>query len=87
MSKQQKLDLDPKAIQEINFTWNLDRVEGSSMFFITEEAKETVKVFSQAKNIGPQDIRGRPPPTSPGPPLNYLFYPDALKWRPGDVLI
>ena len=65
MSKQQKLDLDPKAIQQINFTWNLDRVEGSSMFFITEEAKETVvdflkgevKVFSQAKNIGPQDIR------------------------------
>ena len=49
------------------------------MFFITEEAKETVKVFSQAKNIGPQDIRGRSPPTSPGPPLNYLFYPDALK--------
>ena len=49
------------------------------MFFITEEAKETVKVFSQAKNIGPQDIRGRPPPTSPGLPLNYLFYPDALK--------
>ena len=95
MSKQQKLDLDPKAIQQINFTWNLDRVEGSSMFFITEEAKETVvdflkgevKVFSQANNIGPQDTRGRPPPTSPGPPLNFLFYRDALKWRPGDVLI
>ena len=57
------------------------------MFFITEEAKETVvdflkgevKVFSQAKNIGPQDTRGRPPPTSPGPPLNFLFYRDALK--------
>ena len=45
MSKQQKLDLDPKAIQQINFTWNLDRVEGSSMFFITEEAKETVVDF------------------------------------------
>ena len=33
LSKEQKLNLDPKAIQEINFTENLDRGEGTSMFF------------------------------------------------------
>ena len=42
MSKQQKLDADPKAIQQINFTGNLDRVLGRTMFFIIEEAKETL---------------------------------------------
>ena len=42
MSKQQKLDADPKAIQQINFTGNLDRVVGGTMFFIIEEAKETL---------------------------------------------
>ena len=41
LSKQQKLDADPKAIQQINFTGNLDRVEISRVFFITEVAKET----------------------------------------------
>ena len=45
LSKQQKLDADPKAIQQINFTGNLDRGEGSTMFFITEEAKEIVLNF------------------------------------------
>ena len=33
LSKQQKLDADPKAIQQINFTGNLDRTEGTTMFF------------------------------------------------------
>ena len=47
LSKQQKLDADPKAIQQINFTGNLDRAEGSTMFFIIEEAKETVLDFSK----------------------------------------
>ena len=47
LSKQQKLDADQKAIQQINFTWNLDRAEGSAMFFIIEEAKETVLDFSK----------------------------------------
>ena len=42
LSKQQKLDADPKAIQKINFNENLDRAEGSTMFFIIEKAKETV---------------------------------------------
>ena len=39
LSKQQKLDADPKAIQQINFTRNLDRAEGVTMFFIFQEAK------------------------------------------------
>ena len=47
LSKQQKLDSDPKVIQQINFTVNLDKAEGSTMFFIIEEAKETVLDFSK----------------------------------------
>ena len=47
LSKQQALDADPKAIQQINFTANLDRAGNTTMFFITEEAKETVLDFSQ----------------------------------------
>ena len=47
LSKQQKLDADPKAIQQINFTGNLDRAEGATMLFIIEEVKETVLDFSK----------------------------------------
>ena len=47
LSKREALDFDPKAIQQINFTGNLNRPAGPSMFFITEEAKETVLDFSQ----------------------------------------
>ena len=47
LSKQQKLDADPKALQQINFTGNLNRAEGATMFFIIEEAKETVLDFSK----------------------------------------
>ena len=47
LSKQQELDSDPKAIQQINFTRNLYKVGGSTMLFITEEAKETILDFSQ----------------------------------------
>ena len=47
LSKQQALDADPRAIQQINFTANLDRVENTTIFFITEEAKETVLDISQ----------------------------------------
>ena len=54
LSKQQALDVYPRAIQQINFTENLDRVGNPTMFFIIKEAKETVldclqetvKVFS-----------------------------------------
>ena len=45
--KQQALDADPRATQQINFTVNLDRVGNTEMFFIIKEAKETVLVFSQ----------------------------------------
>ena len=47
LSKQQVLDADPRAIQQINFTANLDRAGNTTMFFIIEEAKETVLDFSQ----------------------------------------
>ena len=47
LSKQQALDAYPRAIQQINFTANLDRNGNTAMFFITEEAKETVLDFSQ----------------------------------------
>ena len=45
LSKQQAPDADPKARQQINFTGNLDRAEGATMFFIIEEAKEAVLEF------------------------------------------
>ena len=47
LSKQQALDADLRAIQQINFTANLERAEGTTMFFIIEQAKETVLDFSQ----------------------------------------
>ena len=47
LSKQQALDADPKAIQQINFTANLDRENNTRFYFILEEAKETVFEFSQ----------------------------------------
>ena len=47
LSKQQALDADPRAIQQINFTANLDRNENTTMFFIIGEEKETVLKFSQ----------------------------------------
>ena len=47
LSKQQALDADPKAIQQINFTANLDREGRTRFYFILEEAKETVFEFSQ----------------------------------------
>ena len=47
LSKQQALDADPNAIQQINFIANLDRVGNTTMFLITEEAKETILDFSQ----------------------------------------
>ena len=47
LSKQQVLDADPRAIQQINLTANLDRAGNTTMFFIIEKAKETVLDFSQ----------------------------------------
>ena len=45
VSKQQALDADPKAIQQINFTGDLEQQD--TIFFNIEEAKETVLDFSQ----------------------------------------
>ena len=42
LSKQQALDAYPKAIQQINFTANLDRAVNTRIYFIFEEAKETL---------------------------------------------
>ena len=47
LSKPQALDADPRAIQQINFTANLDRARNTTMFFIIEEVKEIVLDFSQ----------------------------------------
>ena len=47
LSKQQALDANPRATQQINFTANLERDEDTTMFFIIEEAKETVLGFPQ----------------------------------------
>ena len=47
LSKQQALDADPRATQQINFTANLDRAGNTSIYFILEEAKETILNFSE----------------------------------------
>ena len=47
LSKQQALDANPKAIQQINFTPNLNGKRNTTMFFIIEEAKETILDFSK----------------------------------------
>ena len=47
LSKQQALDADPRAIQQINFTANLDRAGNTTMLFIIEEAEEAVLAFHQ----------------------------------------
>ena len=50
LSKQQVLDADPRAMEQINFTANLDRAGNKRIFFIFKEAKETVLDLSQ-KNV------------------------------------
>ena len=47
LSKQQALNAEPKAIQQINFTGNLGRDNGEIIFFIIEETNETVLDFLQ----------------------------------------
>ena len=49
LNKQQALDADPKAIQQINFTGNLarDGNANSRMFLTVKEAKQTILDFSQ----------------------------------------
>ena len=47
LSKQKKLYADPKVIQQINFTGNLDRPVDATLFFIIEQSEETVLNFSK----------------------------------------
>ena len=47
LSKEQALNADLKAIQQINFKANLDRAGNTRICFILEEAKETVFEFLQ----------------------------------------
>ena len=39
LSKQQAFDADPRAIQQVSFTVNLDRDGNTKMIFIIEEAQ------------------------------------------------
>ena len=47
LSKQKVLDADLKAIQQINFTANIDRDGNTRVYFILEEANKTILDFSQ----------------------------------------
>ena len=47
LSKEQKLDADTKAIQQIILTGNLNKGKGARMYFSIEEAKETVPDLSK----------------------------------------
>ena len=47
LSKQQALDANPRANQQINFTANLDRANDTRIYFILEQAKETRLDFPQ----------------------------------------
>ena len=47
LSKQQELDADSRAIQQINFTSNLDRAGNTKIYFILDEAKKNILDFSQ----------------------------------------
>ena len=47
LSKQQALDADPTAIQQINLDTNLDRAGNTRIYFILEEAKESILNFAQ----------------------------------------
>ena len=47
LCRQHELDADLRAIQQINFIANLDRAGNTTIFFIIDEAKETVLDFSQ----------------------------------------
>ena len=47
LRKQQALDVDPKSIQKINFTANLDQSGIKAMYFILDKLNETVLDFSQ----------------------------------------
>ena len=45
LSKQQAFDADPRKIQQINFTADLDRDGNITIFFIIEKEKKTIFEF------------------------------------------
>ena len=47
LRKEQALDVDLRAIQQINFTENLDHAGEPRIYFVLEDAKEAVLDFSQ----------------------------------------
>ena len=47
LSRQQALDADPRAIQKINFTANLDREADTRVYFFLEGSKGTKRNFAQ----------------------------------------
>ena len=47
LNKQQAFDADLKTIRQINFIVNIDLAGQTAMYFIIEQAKETVLDFSQ----------------------------------------
>ena len=52
LSKQQQLDADPRAIQQSNFTANLDREGNTTIFFIIVKTKESfVNAIPLSENI------------------------------------
>ena len=56
LGKQQTLDSIPKAIQQINFNGNLSD-NNILMFFIIEEAKETILDFRSVLWMGSYYVR------------------------------
>ena len=52
LSKQHALDADPKAIQQVNFTGEVDQTGTTTVFFIIEEAKKRqFKFFLRNRNF------------------------------------
>ena len=48
LSKQQSLDADTKAIQQINFTANLDKARNTRIFFLKKKLGNTKSKKSKA---------------------------------------
>ena len=47
LSRQQALDADPRIIQQINFTANLEIAGNTRIYFLLEEPKQAKLHFSQ----------------------------------------
>ena len=47
LSKQQKVDVDPKVMQQITFTGSINRAEGERMLLTFEDVKEPILYISK----------------------------------------